>query len=52
MVPQPLWPSILFKALLGHFPIDNIPDGTEVFGFAVFILETKIDDISELAAGL
>lgn len=37
-----IWPRSfvhLFKALLGRFPIDHIPDGTEVLSFAIFVLK-------------
>lgn len=31
------------EAFLGRFPVDDIPDGAEVLGFAVFVLETVRD---------
>jgi len=32
---------LLLEALLGRLPIDDVPDGIEIFGFAVFILQTS-----------
>lgn len=32
-----------FEAFLGRFPVDDIPDGAEVLGFAVFVLEAVRD---------
>jgi hypothetical protein len=34
---------ILLEALLGRFPVDDVPDGIEILGFAVFVLKAERD---------
>lgn len=38
----------LSESLFCSFPVDDIPDGTEIFGFAVLVLEVVLYMVSKL----